>query len=329
MAVARQHHYVPRCYLKGFTVPRRKKRQVVVFDRVDGRSFTTAVDNVAAERDFNRIEVEGHEPDALETLIAEFEGELAPALERIIASNSIANERDRAHLLNFVALVAMRNPRWREVVRTAHERFAKMMAREMVSTPEHWAAVVKGAREHGVDPGEVDYETAHKLVEEDAYTVSVATEHRIAMEFGSSMEILPYLIDRKWVLLKAAPSTGGFVTSDHPVCLTWSDPWHGRSAYSPGFGLKGTRVIFPISTDLAMIGEFEQAENVRETDEVGVAEINTTIAHRAKRQVYARDMHFQYANDDGKPRKAAKLASERWFRKPGKAGPQPHVKHDA
>ena len=84
--IARRHHYVPRCYLKGFSVARKKRRQVVVFDCKSGKSFATATENIAVEKDFNRVEVEGHPPDVLEKAMSEFESEVASALERIIAA---------------------------------------------------------------------------------------------------------------------------------------------------------------------------------------------------------------------------------------------------
>jgi hypothetical protein len=53
--VARRHHYVPRCYLKAFSVERKNKRQVQVFDKKTRRTFASATDNVALEGNFNTI----------------------------------------------------------------------------------------------------------------------------------------------------------------------------------------------------------------------------------------------------------------------------------
>ena len=61
--VARRHHYVPRCYLKAFSVENKNKRQVQVFDKKARKTFQTATNNVALEGNFNTVEVEGLEPD--------------------------------------------------------------------------------------------------------------------------------------------------------------------------------------------------------------------------------------------------------------------------
>jgi len=78
---ARLHHHVSQCYLKGFVVDRNKPKLFVV-DIKELRSFTTNPVNVAVERDFHRIDVDGHPPDALENNLSRFESELDQALLR-------------------------------------------------------------------------------------------------------------------------------------------------------------------------------------------------------------------------------------------------------
>lgn len=62
---ARKHHYVPQCYLKLFSVSHKKIPQITVFDRERKKVYKAGIDNVAAQRDFNAIDVEGMDADAL------------------------------------------------------------------------------------------------------------------------------------------------------------------------------------------------------------------------------------------------------------------------
>jgi hypothetical protein len=106
---AKRHHYVPRCYLKNFAVVRKKgKHQVCVFDREARKTFQAAIENVAVEKDFNRIDIEGIEPDAFEKGMAELEAEASPAIERTVSAGSFANDDDRAYVLNLIGLLALR-----------------------------------------------------------------------------------------------------------------------------------------------------------------------------------------------------------------------------
>jgi hypothetical protein len=71
--VARNHHYISKCYLKGF-VNNPDKPQLYVVDTRKKEPFITSTDNIGARRDFHRIEIEGLAPDALENALAGFEG---------------------------------------------------------------------------------------------------------------------------------------------------------------------------------------------------------------------------------------------------------------
>jgi hypothetical protein len=316
MPIARRQHYVPRCYLKNFSVPRKAKRQIQVFDRKDGRTFPSAIDNIAVERDFHTVNVEGIEPDVFEKSMAEFESDLGPALERIIETRSLDNAEDTGLLLNFVTLLAVRIPHLRETIRDFHERVATTAMKLALATPERWARQMEKARAAGAissDRG-VSYEEMKHFVESGNYTMSLRTERHIQLEAGSFEKVLPFMFRRKWILLKTAKDSGGFITSDHPVCLTYTGPRSEGFAARPGFGLRNTEVLFPISPGLAVVGAFEVQDGEAKIDEEMTAQFNGTIASFAERHVYARDYNFKYALSPAAARKASRLASDPLWR---------------
>ena len=154
-----------------------------------------------------------------------------------------------------------------------------------------------------------------RFVDEGNFTVEVPTTRHVAMEMSALDTIIPLLGQRRWMLVRATADTGGFVTSDHPVCLMWSYPGlRGQGPYSPGFGLRRTQVVFPISHALAVLGAFEIDEEERDGDAGLVAVINSTVIGYADRHVYARDDRFLYTGEQGEVRKGSRLAGERWFR---------------
>jgi hypothetical protein len=292
---ARRHHYVPQCYLKGF-VSNPKKPKLFVIDGKERRSFHTAPANVAAERDFHRIEVDGYAPDALEAALSGFETELSQALERIIATRSIKNTDDRAYLFNLMALMAVKNPRLRENMRQFQEQIAKRILALAMATPERWASQIRSAEADGyVSPDEdEDYHKMREFVEADQYKITVPTGRHLAMEMKSLDTVLPFFFHRKWALFRTAPGKTGFVTSDHPVCLMWSDPAQREKFHGPGFGLRRTQIVFSISNELALIGAFELREEERDAPDWLVAQINGTVALYADRQTYARHSNFMW-----------------------------------
>jgi hypothetical protein len=258
------------------------------------------------------VHVEGLDPDAFEKAAADFESELAPALGRIIESRSLQDPNDLGLLLNFLAWLATRNPRLRENVRDFHERIAKQIMHLALATPTRWASQVKKLN-LPTDQEAVTYEEMKRFVGRDEYTVSVPTERHIQLEASVFEKVLRTMFDRKWVLLRAPSASGGFITSDHPVCLTYSQP-RGREPI--GFGLKNTEVLFSISPRLAVVGAFELEHGEADVDEDLIARFNGTVAMYAERQVYSRDHRFHYLlDDDGQSRKASRLASDLTWRR--------------
>jgi hypothetical protein len=149
----------------------------------------------------------------------------------------------------------------------------------------------------------------------DYYKIIVPNEENIRVEMDTFDHILPHLFERKWVLMKAPEGSGGFITSDHPVCLTWSEPDPARRKAPPGLRLRGTEILFPVSPQLAVVGAYELENGEADLTEEEVASANGTIALFAQRQVYAPTMDFKYQIDQTRPPKGgAQLIDDERFK---------------
>lgn len=101
------------------------------------------------------------------------------------------------------------------------------------------------------------------------------------MELERYKEVLKYLAHRKWTLLRAPVGKTGFITSDHPVCVVWTDPVRRKEFKGPGHGRRNTQVLFSISNELAVVGAFEGKEQKIDASEETVAKNNAIIAAHA------------------------------------------------
>jgi hypothetical protein len=291
-AAPRKHHYVPQFYLRGFVGER---DQLFVTDRPSEKSFRTPPKNVAAERDFNRVEIEGMDPGVVEKALAEFEGKVAPALERIKETKSLANKEDRDALMNLISALAIRNPRTRSTINDFIGELVQKAMEIGLATEERWNSQVAQMKKAGVwDEGaNVSYADMKKMVEERRHKIEVAKEFNVAVELDQHDGLLQHLANRKWQLVVANEGSGGFVTTDAPVCIQWADGGdHG--IYSPGFRVAGTEVIIPLSTKLALRGTFEGEEDVVEGDIFTVGSINSIVISNCNKQVYAHDHSFHF-----------------------------------
>ena len=234
--------------------------------------------------------------NALENSFAQIESDLSRSLKRIIAARSLADKIDRANLFHLIAVIAVKNPRHRETLRQFEEQIMKGMLQLATTTRERWESQMRQANEAGyVGLGaNVDYDQMRDFVERDEFDVNLSTGHHLSMELPLIDKILPFMFERRWILLRAEKNTTGFVTSDYPACLLWSEPKERGIFQSPGHGLRGTQLLFPISNELAMIGAFDLENDERDADQNLIARVNTALISHSERQVYARDGEFPY-----------------------------------
>lgn len=293
---ARKHHYLSQCYLKGFTDGGGKASKLTVFDRKQKKHFTTTPKNVGAIRDFNRINVDGVDPNILEHSLSLFETKAATALKKLRDGASFDGEI-REVTLNLVALLAIRSPRMREHWRKFQAQIAERIMDLVLFSKDRWESQTREMVAAGVEVDEtVTYEDLKQFYESKQYTIEVPREHQIHMEFVGIDAVLPTLLARKWLVVRATERTGPFVTSDRPVSLTWNEPDKVPRMYreSPGFGLKGTQVYFPLSSNTALVGEFDGHEGVVDGTKELVAGFNSQMIMFAYTQFYSPKMKFHF-----------------------------------
>ncbi len=283
---ARNHHFVPQYYLKGFAKPCSKNGKLTVFDLKERKSFVTRPRNVAARRDYNRIEIEGQNPNAVESKLAELEALGDQAFRRIIAARSIEDRVDFSFVHVLLARIAISNPAFRDQRDQIISQVGSILMHNMVATSERWdAAIGQMGPELGGDP--IPYDEARAAVEGGGIVANATRETLIEQEVMLWPSILPLLEQRKWTLLIAPPGSTGFITSDRPFSLQWNDETMNRGPYGVGLGCADTTLIFPLSHALAVVGSFEHGGGASVVDESIVAAVNFSLFQSAMRQVYA------------------------------------------
>lgn len=317
MAEAHNHHYVPQGYLRGFADGIGRKARVFTVDLVDGKSFTTLVRNVAAVRDFNRIDIDGHDPNSIEQAYASFEGPTAEALARIREVESFDDPDDRLHVLNLIALLATRNPRLRGKLDAFTADIGQAMAEMMTSSKERWDATISDTRTGTGDPtlgAATSYEEMRHFVRSKAFNVKMHQNFHVGIEIESMDTVLQTLLPRKWRLYVAAAGAGEFITSDHPVVLVSTRP-NDTSPFGVGYGMTETAVLFPVGRRLFLTGTFEGTDEIKPIGRRGVALLNAQLVARATRQVYAHDDSFSYSLDASALQSGRELALDIRFRR--------------
>lgn len=288
---ARNHHYLPEFYLRGFTC----HSKVHVFDLKTKKHFCTNPRNVGARRDFNKISVPGFAADHIETSLgSDFEGPAANAFKSIIESNRLSRT-DFNYVMSLIALLAVRSPEKREQFRKMQEHIAEGIMETMYSTEENYKAMNSNLAEN-----KFSFQDMKEFYESKAYKIDVPVEKHLEVEVEGMDSILPYLYGREWSMYIANKDTGYFVSTDRPVILNWIPP-DGEDftkTYPPGFALKNTRVFFPLSKTHAVVGEFDGSRAIRAATKEAVASINTILIKKKYRQIYASSLDFPYYGEN-------------------------------
>jgi hypothetical protein len=271
--IARDHHFVAQCYLAGFTDTGTKEGRLCVYDFKAERFFRQKPRNVAYEMDFNRVDVEGHAPDALETAFGEFEGRTASVIRRIVTEHDIPEDEEFSYVLNMIALLAVRNPSTRRSM-TVSQRHAYRVIGDMLASDRNlYESQLRQAQANGFVAAdkEVPFERMRDFLRKDDYTIEIPPEAHLQRELAVFQNILEQVSARNWSLLKAAADAPDFITCDHPVSLVYK------------------QLLFPLDARHALMGDREQgAPRVMTLKAAGVAEVNTRMQKLADRQIYSR-----------------------------------------
>ena len=299
-STARNHHYLTQAYLAAFTDTESKDGQFCVLDLHGGTCFRTSPKNVAVERDFNRIEIEGKPPDVLEQALAPFEGRAVQAIRNVNQSKTFPTDEDWSYIINFLCLFAVRNPQLRKSFNDSRELTMHVIGDLLVLNEKIWAHHLRKAQEAGyVGENSVPFEEVKRFVKERNYHIEFAPGGNLRVEFRTFDKLLQILGQRTWSLLVAPSSGPSFICSDHPVALSWKDSGdHGPV----GYGLKNTQVFFPIGPRTAFYGVHEDPlRSVVNLKPVQVAIMNKMVEQSAERHVFSKTNTMSlWDEDEGK-----------------------------
>lgn len=271
--------------------------------------------DVACQNYFNRIEMDGMDPDALEKAMSEFETKLADTLARINEARSLENDEDRAYLITLIGLTALRNPEMRRNIRKIHEVAGRRNIAARLQSQEIYDASVQEAKRQRAIPENynVTYEEMKVAFEGGGFKLVLKNNALVSLELELLDHTMPLLLKRGWHLLRAPEGSGGFITSDRPFYLMWTDPAMRDGPFAPGLALMGTDIYFP-SRQLAVVGAFDVGNTIEDVNEARVAVANSAMPDGASRQVYPRNHDFSYARTEKEqPRGGLQLISDKRF----------------
>lgn len=286
------HHYVSRCYLAGFTSDGTRDGKLHAFDLSNGRVWQSTTIKVAHENGFNAIG--GPDSEALEKRLSEFEDEIAPILGGIRKNRELPVGETRWKLMQFIAMLAIRNPVNRRRQSTFETDILRTTLHFYLSSAERWSTLLAELPGDDISPlAELTFEEAKELLEPDEWEVKSRPAYFHEVEFHQVDIVTKFLMARDWILMQAPPGIE-VITHDNPV-VPLPDGVPGNMPYGLGYG---SAIAFPISSELVLFGRFDQPEASLEVADKSIAAINVMVFQRASRFAYARSSTFDFLTNN-------------------------------
>jgi hypothetical protein len=298
---ARNHHYVPACYLKHFAVPQnRYEGRLHVYDRITGRTFPNSPDKSAREKDFYRVEVDGEGPNLGENAYEALETRFAPTLARLIERGTFpTDETERGEMFAFVASQAVRTPRIRETQLRFYNDAAMLFMHTLADNKDVFMKKLREA-EPGIsgEDAEEMYATHLEFLNAKGAHVVMDQTTLVRNSLELAGEIADVLALRHWILGRPSDDNAKFITTDDPVHLQpAADPRRIHPLWSPGFGDANTNVLVPLHPGLLLIGLPHPHDRARiRLSRRVVAEVNGSLAYAAHRFVYCNEPSFEFVD---------------------------------
>lgn len=213
----KKQHYIPQFLLTKFAID--KKKHIHVFDLKTGNSFISHIRDTAHENSFYHHPIHGNK---MEFELGKQETLVAPIIENIISNGSIAHltHEEQYTLGIFTISQMMRVNSFRESLSQTSQLFIDNLKGESIAPNSQAAEFLSFLQTQDIKAESID------------------------MQNETSKELLPYILNKHLLLLKA-PKGESFYISDNPIVKYNYQPQKNRG--NLGIGLKGIEIHFPIS----------------------------------------------------------------------------------
>lgn len=284
----RAHHFVPQCWLAGFTNTGEPDGMLYVTDLKRKKQWRCKPSEAGHRRDFNRIDDPSvPDPLVIEKLFSSIESDVAPVFRKLTKEKRGPKDGfELGMLVEYLAIQWARVPSFRAVVQGDFESHF----RKILSSPEAWEQAL---RRVGVSPG--DPGTDYAKVLEGLATEKLKFPSGPEIHMTQAAEVLKHVYETQTLMKRRwdwyISESGQFIGSDSPVALD------GLPGEPIGIG-NAPWVIYPVNRHLLLYGTNEVIEPPHLTMNL-IAKFNTFVMLTADEHVYSHrpDFHWLDSTD--------------------------------
>jgi hypothetical protein len=274
--LSRAHHFVPQCWLAGFTETGERAGRIWVTDLKRRKQWPSTPTKSGHRRDFYLTSSEKGDPAGAEKLFSQIESAVAPIIKRLDRELREPREDELEQLFLFMAIQWVRVPAFRPTILAIADSFHRSKISEALKNRRSWAKMLKGAGISPDDPA-ADIERMREFERSGQYSLSAETEWYLLRGLQGVETIVARLRDRRWGV--CVSQKGSFIGSDNPVAM--DGPKNSR------VGFKNAGIVtYPVSKHLLLYGTHGRVKNPF-VSQMFIAHKNTFAMLTADEQVYS------------------------------------------
>jgi len=241
--VAKNHHYIPRFFLKGFSAD---DKSLWVFDRYKKEFRLQNIANIASENKLYTYTVNGKEEN-LEDIFGKAEGYASSIIRKIKRKGQISGQ-EKADLAMFLALMYVRVPDSKKRIEEGSEKVYKKF-NQIVFSNRKWVEKVARKQQPDITEKEIG-EVVEFAKDGKRYYVDFPSNHWLGIMLNTSLEVARIFILMDWFVFFFNKKYA-LITSDNPVCLI--PPTNYPLNRGIGLVTQGARKVFALTSSIGLV----------------------------------------------------------------------------
>jgi hypothetical protein len=283
MTDPKQHHYVPKSYLAGFTFENSISGRLFVYDMGELEQWLSSPEKAGKQKNFYKLNEDADDPLVLEKqFFQQVEDWGVPVIKEIIRTGKIPQGKDYEHFIGFIATQYMRVPNKLAAIDSFYEKIMRNIGWHLTESKENWEANA------GKWDDSHSWEEMRSFARGDDYSVQMDQTSRMGLIVRPMITAYMLLENRNWSFVEVPEGCHGFLSSDNPVVVQWCDNKEA-GPMGPAIGMPDTMVLFPLNRHCAVAGIYSKDDAVStiKLDNNEVASLNAVILSQATRFAYS------------------------------------------
>ena len=290
---ARKNHILPRKYLERFS----KDNRIWVLDFETKKQNNIRLEEAAIIKDFYTVKtINSHEDDLIEQkFLAKIEEMCDPAIADVINRHSFSQKDAWDKLANYVALMYVRTPLFRQIFLETYEQFSSQMADGLIENEEFYNAMMKDLKEQNSNKKVLTYEEAKRNRDKFEISVDIPRTFYVCQMMLYASNLVPIIYKMTPNLFYARKYYDAkFVTGDVPIIPTPRKP----TVSSTWINSPDCDLYFPLSSYCCLVLNYDSLSKSNEISSKRIAWINHLFACNCTRIILSEEQSFYWMKEN-------------------------------